>query len=42
MEPLSFQGFGFTGILIMIAVLTLDHLVKHIRRKKRQSADRPG
>ena len=31
--PLSFQGFGFTGLLIMVAVLAVGELVKYVRRK---------
>jgi hypothetical protein len=33
MMPLSFQGFGFTGIVIMVAVLAVSHLLKYLRRK---------
>ena len=31
--PLSFQGFGFTGLLIMVVVLAVGELVKYVRRK---------
>jgi len=33
MMPLSFQGFGFTGIVIMVAVLAVSELFKYLRRK---------
>lgn len=29
--PLSYQGFGFTSILLMVAVLVIIQLVKHLR-----------
>jgi hypothetical protein len=33
MMPLSFQGFGFTAILIMVAVVCLGHLVKYLKER---------
>ncbi len=33
MMPLSFQGFGFTGIVIMVAVLAVSHLLKYLKKK---------
>lgn len=33
MMPLSFQGFGFTGILIMVAVLCVSQLFKYLRKR---------
>jgi hypothetical protein len=33
MMPLSFQGFGFTGLLIMVAVLSVSQLFRYLRKK---------
>jgi len=33
MTPLSYQGFGFTAILVMVAILSLGQLVKYIRER---------
>jgi hypothetical protein len=33
MEPLSYQGFGFTAILLMVAILSAGQLLKYLREK---------
>jgi hypothetical protein len=33
MTPLSYQGFGFTAILVMIGILSLAQLLKYLREK---------
>jgi hypothetical protein len=33
--PLSFQGFGFTALLIMLAVLSASQLVRYVRERQR-------
>ncbi len=38
--PLSFQGFGFTALLIMLAVLSASHLVRFVRGKVLHSKHR--
>ena len=38
--PLSYQGFGFTTIMLMVAVLTLGQMIRYIKdhsRKQRSS-----
>ncbi len=31
MMPLSFQGFGFTAIMLMLAVLTINQAIRSLR-----------
>ena len=31
MMPLSYQGFGFTTIVLMVIILTVGQLVRHLR-----------
>jgi hypothetical protein len=31
MMPLSYQGFGFTAILVMVAILSAGQLIKYLR-----------
>ena len=31
MLPFSYQGFGFTAILVMVGILSLGQLVKYLR-----------
>lgn len=31
MMPLSYQGFGFTALLLMVAILAGTQLLKHLR-----------
>ncbi len=41
--PLSFQGFGFTALLLMVAVLSASQLVRYLRERfehKHGSADK--
>lgn len=38
--PLSFQGFGFTALLIMLAVLSASQLVRYVRGKVQDSKHR--
>jgi len=33
MTPLSYQGFGFTAILVMIGILSVAQLLKYLREK---------
>jgi hypothetical protein len=31
MLPLSYQGFGFTAILVMVGILSIAQLLKYMR-----------
>jgi hypothetical protein len=31
MTPLSYQGFGFTAILVMVAILSVSQLLKYLK-----------
>jgi hypothetical protein len=31
MMPLSFQGFGFTALMLMLAVLSISQAVRYLR-----------
>lgn len=33
MMPLSYQGFGFTGIILMVLVLAAGQLVRHLKER---------
>jgi hypothetical protein len=33
MLPLSYQGFGFTAILVMIAILSAGQLLKYLKER---------
>jgi hypothetical protein len=33
MTPLSYQGFGFTAILMMVAILSMAQLLKFLRER---------
>ena len=33
MTPLSYQGFGFTAILVMVGILSVAQLLKYLREK---------
>ena len=33
MTPLSYQGFGFTAILVMVAILSAAHLLKYLKER---------
>ncbi len=33
MMPLSYQGFGFTAILVMVAILSAGQLLKYLRER---------
>jgi len=33
MMPLSYQGFGFTAILVMVAILSVGQLLKYLRER---------
>ena len=33
MEPLSYQGFGFTAIMVMVGILSLAQLLKYLKDK---------
>ena len=36
MAPLSYQGFGFTAILVMIAILSASQLLKYLKERMDQ------
>jgi hypothetical protein len=40
MMPLSYQGFGFTAILVMIAVLSAGQLLKYLKDRVYQHRSR--
>ncbi|HTQ64585.1 MAG TPA: hypothetical protein VMI12_07285 [Puia sp.] len=31
MMPLSYQGFGFTTIILMVIILTAGQLIRHLK-----------
>ncbi len=33
MEPFSYQGFGFTAILLMIAILSISQFVSYLKER---------
>jgi hypothetical protein len=33
MTPLSYQGFGFTAILMMVGILSVGQLLKYLRER---------
>ena len=33
MTPLSYQGFGFTAILVMVGILSAAHLLKYLKER---------
>jgi hypothetical protein len=33
MTPLSYQGFGFTAILVMVAILSAGQLLKYLKER---------
>jgi hypothetical protein len=33
MTPLSYQGFGFTAILLMVAILSAAQMLKYLRER---------
>lgn len=33
MTPLSYQGFGFTAILLMVVILSVAQLFKYLRER---------
>ena len=39
MTPLSYQGFGFTAILMMVGILSLGQLLKYLRERSQQHRD---
>ena len=36
MMPLSYQGFGFTAILMMVAILSAGQLLKYLKERVQQ------
>ena len=40
MTPLSYQGFGFTAILMMIAILSAGQLLKYLKERIYQHRNR--
>jgi hypothetical protein len=39
MTPFSYQGFGFTAILMMVAILSAGQLLKYLRERFHQHRD---
>ena len=33
MTPLSYQGFGFTAIMVMVGILSVAHLLKYLKER---------
>jgi hypothetical protein len=33
MTPLSYQGFGFTAILVMVGILSAAHLLRFLKER---------
>jgi hypothetical protein len=33
MLPLSYQGFGFTAILVMVGILSVSQLLKYLKER---------
>ncbi len=40
MMPLSYQGFGFTAILVMVAILSAGQLLKYLKDRVYQHRNR--
>jgi hypothetical protein len=40
MTPLSYQGFGFTAILLMVAILSTAQLMKYLKERYQQHRTR--
>ena len=40
MTPLSYQGFGFTAILVMVGILSVAHLLKYLKERLLQRHDK--
>lgn len=40
MTPLSYQGFGFTAILMMVAILSVAQLLKFLKERWHQNHSR--
>jgi hypothetical protein len=40
MMPLSYQGFGFTAILLMVAILSAGQLLKYLKDRVQQHRSR--
>jgi hypothetical protein len=36
MTPLSYQGFGFTAIILMVAILSAAQLLKYLKERYQQ------
>jgi hypothetical protein len=36
MTPLSYQGFGFTAILVMVGILSVAQLLKYLKERFHQ------
>lgn len=39
MTPFSYQGFGFTAILMMVGILSVGQLLKYLRERFHQNGD---
>ncbi len=39
MTPFSYQGFGFTAILVMVGILSVAHLRKYLKERFLQRHD---
>ena len=40
MTPLSYQGFGFTAILMTVAILTASQLVRFLKERYHEQHNR--
>jgi hypothetical protein len=40
MTPLSYQGFGFTAILLMVVILSAAQLIKYLKERYQQHRTR--
>jgi hypothetical protein len=40
MTPLSYQGFGFTAILMMVGILSVAQLLKYLKERVQQQREK--
>jgi hypothetical protein len=40
MTPLSYQGFGFTAILMMVGILSVAQLLKYLKERVQQHREK--
>ncbi len=39
--PLSYQGFGFTTILMMVAILTISQIFRYLKERRHKHSHQP-